>query len=259
MGRLDGKTAIVTGASSGMGKTTAIYLAKEGANVVMAARREEKLQDTKTEIENAGGKAITVKGDVSKESDWGKIVAQAISNYGKIDVLVNNAGTGGNPAKTRANEGFDQGEWDMVLNSNLFGVVYGVKAVVPEMIKIGGGSIINIGSISAISAMGGGSAYTASKGAVVSFTRGLASDLAKENIRANCILPGIIVTEMTGFINDEDNPMHKAIVPRWKQKIKLPFFGEGEDIANAALYLASNESRYVTGTEIVVDGGYTID
>jgi NAD(P)-dependent dehydrogenase (short-subunit alcohol dehydrogenase family) len=259
MGKLDGKVVILTGASSGMGKATAKILAAEGASVVVTARRVDKIQQTVDEINADGGKAIAVPSDVSVEADWGKVVNAALEKYGRIDVLVNNAGSGGDGYTSHIGDGFSRESWDNVININLFGTVYGVRAVLPELKKNGGGSIINIDSISAISAMGGPSAYTASKGAVLSLTRGLARAIAPDNIRANCILPGIINTEMTAFINDEDSPAYKSIVPHWKEKIKLPRFGTGEDIGGAVLFLASDDSSYITGTEIVVDGGYTIE
>lgn len=260
MERLNGKTAVITGASSGMGKDSAIMLAKEGANVVMVARRVDRLKETEDAIKAFGGSVIAVPGDASKPEDWQTIVQTAVNAFGTVDILVNNAGTSDSSPKLGSDDEFNRAEWDRVFGINLYGAVYGTKAVLPYMKKQGKGSIINIASISAICAMGSASSYTASKGAVVSLTRALAKDLAPFNIRANCILPGIIDTEMTHVIlSDPNNPRFAAIQAEWQRKIKLPFVGEGSDIGHAVVFLASDESRYITGTELCVDGGYVID
>jgi NAD(P)-dependent dehydrogenase (short-subunit alcohol dehydrogenase family) len=259
MGRLDGKVAIISGTSSGMGKASAIMMAKEGASVVMLARRTGKLKAVEEEIRASGGVALAISADVTKHADWTSVLKQTVDMYGKVDILVNNAGTGGDGYTSRIGAGFDESAWKKVLDTNLFGTVFGIQEILPEMKRNGKGSIINIVSISAISAMGGPTAYTASKGAVLSFTKGLALECGNENIRVNAILPGIIATEMVAFLNDPDSPAYKAMAGHWKEKIKLPRLGEGDDIGAAVVYLASDESKYVTGSELVVDGGYVIE
>jgi NAD(P)-dependent dehydrogenase (short-subunit alcohol dehydrogenase family) len=253
MGRLDGKVAIISGTSSGMGKASAIMMAKEGASVVMLARRTEKLKAVEEEIRASGGVALAIPADVTKPADWKSVVKQTVDLYGKVDILVNNAGTSGD-GYTSIGAGFDESVWKKVLETNLFGTVFGIQEILPEMKRNGEGSIINIVSIAAIRAGSGPTAYTASKGAVLSFTKGLALECGKENIRVNSILPGVIETEMLA-----SSAVFKAMAGHMKTKIKLPRMGESDDIGAAVVYLASDESKYVTGIELVVDGGYVIE
>ncbi len=255
MGRLDGKVAIVTGVSSGMGKSTAILFAQEGAKVVMMARREEKLMKTYDEIKQFGGVAVPYVADISKPEDWKKVVSDTIEKFGKIDILVNNAAIGGDEYETEIGDGFNYDAFKEVIEINLYGTVFGIQEVVPHMKKNGGGSIINVSSMAAIDSCEGGSAYTASKGAISAFSRGLQRQVGPFGIRVNTILPGMIKTEMTEYyIGVENHPKLARCTP----KVSLPMlFGEGIDIAYAMVYLASDESRYVTGAEIVIDGGYT--
>jgi NAD(P)-dependent dehydrogenase (short-subunit alcohol dehydrogenase family) len=258
MGKLNGKVAILTGASSGMGKSTAIKLAAEGAKVVISARRADKLEATANEIRSTGGTAKAIASDVSKHEDWKKIVKETIDEFGKIDILVNNAGVGGDGYSSTIGEGFDKEKWDEVFGINIYGSVFGVQEVFPHMARNKGGSIINIVSIASVCAMGGPTAYTASKGAMLSFTRALAAAGAPFSIRANSLLPGIIDTEMTESIINA-NEAANSLTKRWKMKTKLSAFGDGEDIANGVIFLASDESSFVTGAELVIDGGYVID
>jgi NAD(P)-dependent dehydrogenase (short-subunit alcohol dehydrogenase family) len=259
MGRLEGKVAIITGASSGMGKSMALRFAEAGAQVVISARRADRLEETAQAITNNGGTVLQVVSDVSKQQDWQRIVEETMTEFGQIDVLVNNAGVGGDPITGCIGEGFDSSTWEYVFGINVFGSIFGVQEVYPHMKKRKTGSIINIVSIASICAMGGPTAYTTSKGAMLSFTRAMAAAGAPDNIRVNSILPGIIDTEMTAAIVDEGVSETQTTRDVWKRKTKLNYFGDGDDIAYAALFLASDESKYVTGTEIVVDGGFVID
>lgn len=237
-----------------MGYAEAKLLALEGAQVVMCARTKEKILEKGEEIKKLGGDVIAVSADVSKEEDWKRLVDLAITNYGKIDILVNNAGFGGKVPESYIGAGFDREEWNNVLSTNLFGEINGINAVLPEMLKVGGGSIVNCGSMSALRAMGP-NAYTASKGAVHALSRAIAAQYGKDKIRVNVIVPGIIDTGLIPFIKDETNPRAQA----WLQKIKLNQFGKPEEVANTVLFLASDESSHITGQEVIVSGGYELE
>lgn len=244
---LKDKVVIITGASSGFGKETALLFSKEGAKIVAVSRGTagEKLVD---EIKTAGGDAIFVKGDVSVEQDVINVVDNAIENYGRIDVLFNNAGVY-IPGKCHELASED---WDKVINVNLKGIYLGCKYAVPHMKKIGGGVIINTASAAGIIGFPDAVAYAASKGGVVSLTKAMAVDYAKDNIRVNCISPGTSATNMTQEVveNEELSKMFLAPIP-------LGRFGQPQDVANAALFFASNMSSYITGVVLPVDGGWT--
>lgn len=253
MGRMDGKVAIVTGASSGMGYAEARLLALEGAKITMVARTEEKILEKAEEIRSLGCEVVAFSADVSKEEDWDKIITETLKAYGKIDVLVNNAGFGGKVPESYIGSEYSREEWDRVLATNLYGEVTGMTKTIPIMIENGGGSIINCGSETAIRAMGA-NAYTASKGAVHALTRAVAAQYGKQGIRCNVIVPGIIDTGLIPFIKDDSNPRTIA----WKAKLACNDFGLPEDAANLVLFLASDESKYITGAEMVIDGGYQL-
>lgn len=252
MGRLDGKVAIITGAASGMGLAGAQLFAKEGAKVV-ATDVAEALQARVDEINADGGDAIALKLDVSDEVSWKDVVAKAVEQYGTVNVLVNNAGI--HMPKGVLDAELD--DWNKVMAINTTGVWLGMKHVIPHMQEAGGGSIINTSSIAGIVGGvpdAGGAAYSASKGAVRSLTKHVAQWFGKDNIRANSVHPGSIYTgmvEKAGIKSQEEmGSNYKDLVPL------APHAGEAMDIANAYLYLASDESKYVTGTEHVVDGGW---
>lgn len=254
MGRLDGKVAIITGAASGMGLAGAQLFAKEGAKVVATDVVGDVLDERVNEIVANGGDAVAFQLDVSKPESWKEVVEKTIDKFGKIDVLVNNAGI--HIAKGILEAELD--DWNKVMSINSTGVWLGMKAVIPHMQKNGGGSIVNTSSIAAI--VGGvgdanGAAYSASKGAVRSLTKHAAQWFGKDNIRVNSVHPGAIFTgmvEKAGIKSQEEMGSH------YEGKAALkPYAGESMDIANAYLYLASDESKYVTGVELVVDGGWT--
>jgi len=253
MGRLSGKVAIITGAASGMGFAGAQVFAREGAKVVLTDISDQ-LEERVNEITADGGDAIGIRLDVSSPESWQEAVDKTIDNYGKIDILVNNAGI--HMAKGILEAELD--DWNKVMAINTTGVWLGMKHVVPHMQKNGGGSIVNTSSIAAIQGGfgdAGGAAYSASKGAVRSLTKHVAQWFGEDNIRVNSVHPGAIYTgmvEATGINSQEE--MGSNYEGRAALK---PYAGEAMDIANAYLYLASDESKYVTGLELVVDGGWT--
>ncbi|MBV1913847.1 MAG: SDR family oxidoreductase [Pseudomonadales bacterium] len=248
MGRLEGKVALVTGAALGMGRSHARLFAKEGATVIITDVNEEAGRENTQFINDAGGKAVFLKHDVASEADWKQVVDQAIESYGKVDILVNNAGI----LLSKSLEDTSVEEWDLVMNINLKGVFLGCRAIVPAMNKAGGGSIVNISSIYGIIGSPDCAAYEASKGGVRLLTKAAATDLVKHKIRVNSIHPGMIKTEMTKGI--EDIPEAAAGIAA---KVLLGRMAEPEEVSNAVLFLASDESSYVHGSELVVDGGYT--
>ena len=248
MGKLDGKVALITGAGSGIGRATALLFAKEGAKVVVADYVPVGGQETVRMIKEAGGEAIFVEADVSKASDVERMVKTAVDAYGRIDILYNNAGiTRAAPTAETTEE-----EWDLVLDINLKGVFLGSKYAIPVMLNQGGGVIINTASIAGISGFRGMSAYCASKAAVILLTKTMALEYGRQNIRVNCICPGVIQTAMTKAWNPDETVQQ---VPPRGQPVKRG--GQPEEIARAALYLASDDSSFVTGAALVVDGGLT--
>ncbi|NQX67839.1 short-chain dehydrogenase [Paenibacillus ferrarius] len=246
MGRLSGKVAIITGAALGMGAAEAKLFAQEGAKVVGTDIKDAELQEVIREINENGGEAIGFKHNVASEEEWQQIVQETVNRFGKVDILVNNAGI--SSTKTIAN--IEMSEWNRVMDINLSGCVLGMKYVFPEMQKAGAGSVINISSIGGIVGMAGSSPYTAAKGALRALSKSAAVEYAKQNIRVNSVHPGIIVTPMT-------EPSMKDAMPYYKTFTQLPYFGKPEDVAYGVLFLASDESRFMTGSELVIDGGWT--
>ncbi len=246
--RLENKVAIVTGGGSGIGQAIAILFAKEGAKVVVAGRRLEVLQTTVAEIEKLGGEALAVTTDVSSFSSVQNLIQKTLEKFGKIDILVNNAGIylPGDAVSTT------EEDWDKVLAIDAKGTFLCSKAALPSMVKQGKGKIVNTASIAGWVGFEGSTAYCAAKGAVVNLTREMALDYGPKNININAIAPGIIETDMTqGFLKDEN--AKKAFLA----KTPMGRIGRPLDIAYAALYLASDESDFVTGEILVVDGGWT--
>lgn len=247
MGRLDGKVAIISGGARGQGEVEARLFAREGAKVVFGDILDEEGRQVETAIREAGGEATYVHLDVAQESDWQKAVATAVSSYGKLDILVNNAGI-------LSRDGIEETTkelWDTVMAVNATGVFLGTKHAIPEMRKAGGGSIVNISSISGMVALGG-PAYNASKGAVRVFTKVTAVRHADDNIRCNSIHPGPVRTPMTESTYSDPDMLAQRL-----RSMPLGRLGTSEDIAYGVLYLASDEAAYMTGSELVIDGGYT--
>ena len=249
--RLNNQVALITGGGSGIGYETAILFAKEGAAVVVVDINDEAGQQTVTDITNAGGQAIYVHADVSQATDCERMIAQAETSFGKLTILFNNAGI--SHAKDDDAVNTDEDVWDITMDVNVKGVFLGCKYGIPALRRAGGGSIINTASFVAV--LGAATpqlAYTASKGAVLSMTRELATIHAREGIRVNALCPGPLRTELLMKYLDTDAKKQRRLV-----HIPMGRFGEAHEIAQAALYLASSESSFVTGTTFLVDGGIT--
>ena len=246
--RLNGKVALITGAARGQGAAEARLFAQEGAKVVLADVSDQEGSVVAAEIAEAGGDALYVHLDVTNEDDWDRAIQSAVSTFGKIDILVNNAGIWrrGHVLETSSEQ------WDLVLGVNAKGVFLGTKAAIPEMRKSGGGSIINISSTAGLVGSRTSSAYSASKGAVRIFTKSTAIQYAAEGIRANSIHPGPIDTDMGDQVWPDADSRERAVA-----RTALARMGTPQDIAYGALYLASDESSFVTGSELVIDGGLT--
>ena len=249
MGRLDGKVAVISGGARGQGAMEARVFAREGARVVIGDLLDAEGRAVAAEIAEAGGECLYVHLDVTSEADWRVAVETAVSQYGKVDVLVNNAGILMNGRV----EDTTEAEWDAVLDVNAKGVFLGTKAVIAEMRKAGGGSIINISSIAGMVGSPNFSAYNASKGAVRLLTKSTAVQYGREGIRANSIHPGPIDTDMIRISWQDPSRGPEETVAR----TLLGRMGTVEDIANGALFLASDESSFMTGSELVMDGGVT--
>ncbi len=248
MKRLENKVAIVTGAAMGMGKEEAILFAKEGAKVVVADILKDEAEAVANEIIKNGGEAFACKLDVSKAKDWEKLAEEVDKKWGKVDVLVNNAGILSMAGIEDANED----EWDRVMNINAKSAFLGIKTILPLMKKADKGSIINISSIYGLIGSGAAVAYHASKGAVRLLTKTVAVELAKYNIRVNSVHPGVIRTPMTDELLKDPSNL-KALLGT----TVLGRPAEAIEVAYGALFLASDESSFMTGSELVIDGGYT--
>jgi len=246
--RLKDKVAIITGAASGIGKATAILFAEHGAKIVVADIDMDGGQKTASDIQHDGKDAIFVKTDVTVRSDTENMVENTINSFGKLDILFNNAGI----AMRLPVAELSEEDWHRCLDVNLTGVFLCAKAAIPAMQKNGCGSIINMSSIYGIVGADVRAAYVASKGAVTNLTRGMALDYASDNIRVNCICPGFVETPLVAGVVKTPEEYQKLA-----DKHPLRRLGQPEEIAYGALYLASDESAFVTGIALPIDGGYT--
>ena len=245
---LQDKIAIVTGASQGIGKTTAELFSKSGAHVVCIARNEEKIKNLANTISKNGHSASYNTCDISDGDLFQNTVKSVINDYGKIDILINNAGITRDSLVLRMKDH----QWDEVLNTNLKGAFYATKSVLRSMMKNKYGRIINITSIVGLQGNSGQSNYSASKAGLIGFSQSVAKEVASRGITINCIAPGWIETEMT-------NNLPQDIKYEIIKNIPMGKTGTTEDIAHTALFLASNESKYITGQTITVDGGRIIN
>ncbi|WP_130806891.1 3-oxoacyl-[acyl-carrier-protein] reductase [Senegalia massiliensis] len=246
--KIDNKNVIITGGSRGIGKEIALTLARNGANVIINYfNNETKALEVVEEIERMGRTAFAIKADISNVDDANNLIKQSFDRFDKIDILINNAGITRDNLLMRMSEK----EWDDCLEINLKGTFNVTKSIIRKMIKQKYGSIINISSVVGIMGNAGQSNYAASKAGIIGFSKSIAKEVGKKNIRVNVIAPGFIKTDMTDKLNEK-------IKDEYLKGIALNSFGEATDVANAALFLASDLSKYITGQTIVVDGGLSI-
>ena len=246
--RLQNKVALISGGAKGMGAVEAKLFAKEGARIVIGDVLETEGKQIESEINEIGGECLFVPLDVTDENQWNEAVAATVRLFSKLDILINNAGI----FRTSRVEETSSAEWDHVMDINAKGVFLGAKAAIPAMREAGGGSIINLSSVAGLVGAAYSSAYSASKGAVRLFTKSTAIQYATDGIRCNSIHPGVIQTDMTREAIADSQFKAQRLDPT-----PLARLGQPEDVAYGALYLASDESSFVTGAELVIDGGWT--
>ncbi len=249
--RLSNKIALITGGGSGIGRESAILFAKEGAKIVVADIQNDKGKETVSLIQNDGGEAAFIHTDVSKIEDVKGMIEFAEMTYSNLNVLFNNAGI--SPAEDSSVLETEEGVWDLVMNVNLKGVFFGCKFGIPTLLRAGGGSIINTASFVALTGAAVSQiAYTASKGGVLSMTREIAVEFARQNIRVNALCPGPVKTPlMSELLSDPERRQRRLV------HIPMGRFANAKEVANAALFLASDESSYINGATFMVDGGIT--
>lgn len=256
MGRFTNKVVMVTGAGSGIGRATAVSFAKEGAIVAVVDIDLEKAQKTAADIATMSGNALALQADVANEADWLQIVAQVTKAFGRINILFNNAGIGGTGKPLRE---LDAADWDRLMAVNLRGVFLGCKTVLPALIEAGGGAIVNMSSSTAgWDTIYGGGAYMASKAGVTQITKNAALEAAPYGIRVNAVCPGIIETRLSSAQAGADEAEQEAFFDHFRQRIPLGRVGQPEDVATAVLFFASDDARHITGSELLIDGGQTL-
>ena len=250
--RLSGKVALITGGGTGIGRAIALAYAREGASVAVAGRRLEKLRQVINEVHKQDGAGLAMECDVSRARDVERAVKGTVERFGRVNVLVNNAGT----LHVSTVEGISEEEWDRVMTVNVKGPFLMSRAVLPEFRKCGGGVIVNLGSVLGLVAVKDRAAYCASKGGVTMLTKAMALDHAHENIRVNCICPSIVETELVKGVFDQSE-QGQALRKARVATIPLGRIGQPVDVAEMAVFLASEESSWLTGTAIPLDGGVT--
>ncbi|PYU59063.1 MAG: hypothetical protein DMG56_19355 [Acidobacteria bacterium] len=250
--RLSGKVALITGGGTGIGRAIALAFAREGASVAVAGRRLEKLREVINEVHKQDGAGLAMECDVARARDVERAVKGTVERFGRVNVLVNNAGT----LHVSTVEGISEEEWDRVMTVNVKGPFLMSRAVLPEFRKCGGGVIVNLGSVLGLVAVKDRAAYCASKGGVTMLTKAMALDHAHENIRVNCICPSIVETELVKGVFDQSE-QGQALRKARVATIPLGRIGQPVDVAEMAVFLASEESSWLTGTAIPLDGGVT--
>ena len=251
MGRLDGKVAFITGAARGQGEAEVKLFVREGAKVCFGDILDEEGMKLEAEIRELGGEATYVHLDVTKEDEWQRAIQLTEDRYGKLNILVNNAGIS---IGTRPIEETNLDEWNQMMGVNATGVFLGTKYSIPALRRSGGGSIVNISSAAGLVGIGRSAGYTASKGAVRLFSKATAIQHAKENIRCNSVHPGPVNTPFIQELLDNPDRLEKRL-----SRVPLGRMGTPDDIAYGVLYLSSDESSFVTGSELVIDGGTTAE
>lgn len=256
MGRLSGKTALVTGAGSGIGKATALLLAREGANVAVLSRTKDEIEKTAAEIEAQGGKAIAITADVSEDADMARTMGEVMDRFGQLDIVVANAGINGVWAPI---EELKPEEWDKTMSVNLRGTYLTIHHAVPKLLETGSGAIVIVSSINGTRAFGtpGATAYSTTKAGQVAMAQQLALELGPRGIRVNVICPGAIESEISD--NTQQRGEEKTEIPVEFPEGDIPITGgkpgKAEDVAEAVLFLVSDASRHITGTPLWIDGG----
>lgn len=246
MGRLDGKVALITGAARGQGEIEARLFAQEGAKVVLTDVLVEQGQQVAASIGTDGGEATFLQLDVSDPDEWHEVVRHTVQNYGRLDVLINNAGIAQRAGLLETSVA----DWERLMDINLKGVFLGMKYAIPAMLESGGGAVINISSTSGIVGFPGGTAYHAAKGGVRLLTKVVAAEFATRGVRVNSIHPGIVETPMTDNMAPQRMQLLLDRTPMGRK-------GQPQEIAYGALFLASDEASFMTGAELVIDGGMT--
>jgi NAD(P)-dependent dehydrogenase (short-subunit alcohol dehydrogenase family) len=250
--RLKGKVAIVTGGGTGIGRAIALVFGREGSKVAVLGRRREALDGVVKELAQSGAEGRAILCDVTQSADTQRAVEFVEREFGRVDVLVNNAGV----LSVSTVENISEEEWDRVIETNLKGPFLMARAVLPALCRVGGGAIVNIGSVLGLVGMRDRAAYCASKGGLTLLTKAMALDHAHENIRVNCLCPAIVETELVKGLFSESEPGRQAREARIAG-LPLGRFGQPNDVAELAAFLASEEASWITGTAIPVDGGLT--
>ena len=256
MKRFSNKVVIVTGAGSGIGQATAVAFAEAEASVTVVDIDLAKAEKAAAEITETGGEALAIQADVANEADWLAVVARVKGEYGRINILFNNAGVGGVGKPLMELETAD---WDRLMVVNLRGVFLGCKTVLPALIEAGGGAIVNMSSSTAgWDTIHGGGAYMASKAGVTQITKNVALEAAPHGIRVNAVCPGIIETRLSSAQAGADEAAQDQFFDHFRQRIPLGRVGQPEDVATAVLFFASDEARHITGSTLLIDGGQTL-
>jgi NAD(P)-dependent dehydrogenase (short-subunit alcohol dehydrogenase family) len=251
--RLKDKVALITGGGTGMGRATAELFAREGAKVAVSGRRKEKLEETVAAITSQGGEALAIPGDVSRHEDARQMVMETIARWGQLDILINNAGA---IDRTKVADSTEE-DWDRIMAINVKAIFLTSKYAIPQMIRQGGGCIINVSSISALRGQTDAHSYSAAKAAVCNLTKAMAVDYAPYNIRVNAVLPGLVETEISRTRLKPGQTWQEMAEKHWIPLYPLKRLGTPEDIAKGILYLVSDDASWVTGIDLIIDGGYT--
>lgn len=250
--KLLNKVALITGGGTGIGRATAELFMQEGAKITVSGRRKEKLDDVVRAIVSKGGEALAVSGDVSQDEDAQRMVMETIARWGKLDILVNNAGA---IDRTKVVESTVE-NWDRIMNINVKGIFLTCKYALPHMIEQGGGSIVNVASISGFRGQTDAHSYSAAKAAALNLTKAMAVDYARHNIRINSVSPGLVETDISRTRLKPGQTWEEMAQKYWIPLYPLGRLGTPKDIAKGILFLASDDASWITGIDLAIDGGY---